>query len=110
MNVRVGTITSSPAPTPRAASARCKATVPLQHEMACLTPQNSAKAVSNFSMYLPLDEIHVDSKQSITYSFSFPTSIGAATGMNRLSISGMLHLPFRFPHPIPTEQQVIFFR
>jgi hypothetical protein len=57
--------------------------VPLQQETACLTPQNSAKADSKRSMYLPFDEIHVESRQSRTYSFSLPTSAGAATGMNR---------------------------
>jgi hypothetical protein len=32
-------------------------------------------------MYLPLDEIHVESRQSRTYCFSLPISAGAATGM-----------------------------
>src|SRR5438067_1936958 len=54
--------------------------------MACLTPQNSAKLASNCSIYFPLDEIQVESRQSITYAFSFPTNIGAATGINRFRI------------------------
>src|SRR5215468_10300778 len=81
-NVSVGTMTSSPEPTPSALRATCNAAVPLQHEMACLTPQKSANAASNRSTYGPLDDIQVESIQSMTYAFSFPTNIGAATGIN----------------------------
>ena len=49
-------------------------------------PQNLANASSNSSIYLPFDEIQVESMQSLTYFFSFPISIGAETGMNRFCI------------------------
>src|SRR3954451_22076474 len=74
-------MTSSPGPTPRATSARCKAVVPLLVATACLTSQNLAKAVSNSPMNRPAEEIQVVDIHSRTYSLSRPLRNGAATGI-----------------------------
>ena len=78
-------------PIPNASKARCKVAVPLQHEMAYLAPQNRANDASNCSTYFPTEEIHLDLKQSDTYAFSFPTNIGAATGIDRFLITRYSH-------------------
>ena len=55
--------------------------VPLLVATACSTPQKSAKAFSNSTMKRPLEEIQLVDKHSSTYSFSRPSSTGAATGI-----------------------------
>src|SRR5262245_54772489 len=104
MKVSVGTITSSPGPIPRAIKARCNAVVPLEQDSAWFTSQYSAKAVSNCSIYLPVEEIQVDSRQSRTYAFSLPAKAAAATGINCLPI--MLDPPYYFAsHAASSESE-----
>ena len=40
--------------------------VPLEQATPCRTAQRAANASSNFGMYLPIDEIHIVSRQSWT--------------------------------------------
>ena len=89
------------------------ATVPFVHESACRTPQYSANSRSKRSTKLPLDEIHVDSRHSRTYSSSRPTSAGPATGMRvrgsipkRVCVWNTANRPCRLNHagaPSPSK-------
>src|SRR2546429_9882630 len=85
-NESVGTMTSSPGSTPIAIKARWSAAVPELHTIAWRVPHRSAKARSKRSTYAPFDEIHVERRQSSTYSASRPENVGAATGMKRGSL------------------------
>lgn len=66
-----------PGSTPCAMSARWSAVVPLLQVIACFVWQKAANCCSNMPRYEPLEEIHVESRQSVTYFFSFPFRIGA---------------------------------
>ena len=66
---------------PRANSIKWSAVVPLEVAMVCSTPRYLAMLRSNLSMYSPLEDIHVDFKQSSTYFSSLPIRLGSATGM-----------------------------
>ena len=68
--VNVGTITSSPFFISRDNKAKCKAAVPLTHEIAYFNLTNSLNFLSNFSIYMPLDDIQFVFRQSLTYFFS----------------------------------------
>src|SRR5213593_1576481 len=91
-NVREGTSTSSPGRTFIPTRAVCSATVPFVQEIEWRVLQNLRKLDSNRSMYLPLDEIQPDSRQSSTYSRSRPTSAGADTGMKRRAVTPELRI------------------
>src|SRR5512137_905614 len=74
-------ITSSPAPIPKEANARCSAVVPFVVDTPYLQPQYSANLFSNSGMYLPADDSQLVLRQSLTYSDSFPVSSGSHTGI-----------------------------
>src|SRR4051812_19353497 len=109
IKVSVGTMTSSPGSKPSAINARCNDVVPLEQLTAYFVPQNLAKPSSNCSIYLPVELIQVDCKQSITYFCSLPPSVGAATGMKRFSLPlasfrGLLMLSASPLHPASGDQ------
>src|SRR5512137_1294073 len=79
--VNAGMMTSSLAPIPKAAKARCNAVVPFVVDTPCLHPQYSANPFSNSGMYLPADEIQLVFRHSLTYSHSLPVSSGSHTGI-----------------------------
>ena len=83
--VKSGMMTSSPGPMPSTSSAMCRPVVPFEQAMPWRVPTYRAKASSNIGMYLPSDEIHSVSRQSLTYAFSLPRSTGSETGITGAS-------------------------
>src|SRR6266571_4927450 len=98
--VKEGTNTSLPGWTFRATRAVCSATVPLAQAIEWRVSQNSRKLDSKSSIYFPLDEIQPESRQSNTYSRSWPTSAGAETGMKRRDVT--LGLQRESSGPLPS--------
>src|SRR5262249_1853355 len=79
--VKLGKITSSPAPILRAASATSMATLPLLTAMPCAQPISLEKPVSSFLTNGPSEEIQPVSMHSFKYFFSLPLSSGRLTGI-----------------------------
>ena len=84
MIVKVGIITSSPGPIPKASIAISKAAVPLDTATAYFLSTFSAKVFSNLLTKGPSEEIHPVSIHSLRYFFSFPLSSGSFTGINSI--------------------------
>jgi len=80
MNENGDVMTSSPALTPEARSARCSPAVPLDTAIACCAPSRRAKAVSNAGSIGP-SESWPDIKAFITSSCSRSPISGRASGI-----------------------------
>src|ERR1700730_4993668 len=80
MIVNVGSMTSSPAPRPSAATAASRAAEPLQTATPCLRPTRAANSCSNPRTNGPSEDIQPLSIHSARYRFSLPSSNGSLTG------------------------------
>src|SRR3989338_5327795 len=78
---KVGTMTSSPLPMPRLATARCSAVVPFEQHTPYLVSQKALNFFSNSSRNLPFDETQLVSRHSVTDFFSLPPRGGSPTGI-----------------------------
>src|ERR1017187_4982438 len=79
--VMLGTITSSPGPTPNTASERCRPDVQELTAMACRAPTSSAKACSNLATLGPLVS-HPERSVSATSAISSSPMEGRQYGRN----------------------------
>src|SRR6516162_1485730 len=79
--VKLGKITSSPAPIFRAASATSIATLPLQTATPYAQPISCANPISSLLTNGPSEEIQPVSTHSARYFFSLPSSTGRLTGI-----------------------------
>src|SRR3954466_14796373 len=75
-------MTSSPAPTPAARSARCRPAVPLDTALACATPRRAAKRRSNSGTRGPSDS-WPERRTSRTARSSASPMTGRASGITR---------------------------
>src|SRR3984893_2604362 len=80
MIVNVGSMTSSPAPRPSAATAAARAAEPLQTAMPCLRPTRAANSCSKRRTNGPSEDIQPVSIHSARYRFSLPSSNGSLIG------------------------------
>src|SRR6266511_2812690 len=88
--VKLGRITSSPAPILSAARATSMATLPLHTATPCAQPINCANPTSSLLTNGPSEEIQPVSMHSDKYFFSLPSRIGRLTGI----MGGYLYLSF----------------
>src|SRR4029079_17255016 len=98
-NVHVGTMTSSPGPTPIASSARCSAAVAELTATAFGNPTNAANASSNSLTRGPVVS-HPESRTARTASFSRSVIDGRANGRNASCARGsLMGLVVKVPGP-----------
>ena len=81
MIVKLGMMTSSPAPICKAARATSIATLPLHTATPCVQPISLAKSASSLLTNGPSEETHPVSMHSMRYFFSLPSSNGRLTGI-----------------------------
>ena len=84
MIVKVGMITWSPSPIPRACTATSSAAVPLDTEIPYFRPAAALIFFSNSLTKGPSEEIQPVSIHSHRYFFSFPFNKGSFTGINSI--------------------------